>query len=271
MGRRKILEADHVGAVLIQQHNGDADIPGNVPRWDLQHKTRNAHDEYMRQRTTLRDDGFAEFYGQNDPVLQIGDTIRRHLTRPPGSEVPWRPCFRVATRQQHVPKCQGKRYIEPGDFNGRPLNEEEGDIPRGKRHVPPPVDNFARGATELLDIPKPLRHRVIDEATGKARSELTTVDLPADHLASPRGPKLVPDGAARRNRLPQVRAGDKLYSVVEFSPEFAATATAGLPRLCTVDKAATVVRVTNTWAEKDRAQRRQHDINEVRSLPKYHQ
>jgi hypothetical protein len=139
------------------------------------------------------------------------------------------------------------------------MSLEEGDVPRGRKHVQPA--SAGQLAEEMAMFQT--RHRVIDQSTGK----------PAAERASGRVEEEVPRGRAHgkegdRNGVPSMTAGDKLYSAVQFSPEYLANMNPARSRLG-VEKPASRADIQNTWAIKDQAQRYDRDVAEVRALPKY--
>lgn len=250
---RKIECPSTIGSVLIQPDSTNQFVPGSRPSWKLQHKARNEHDDNMREASLLKN-GFGEFYSQTAPSQKLADTAKRHLTQDAGKEETWRPCYKAVPQPAREPRAFGKRFIEP------PAARQDDDVPRGKKHVPPPSDSLGEEMAMFQS-----RRRVRNETTGVARAEEVT-DINTAEPASLEGRRHLRQGS--RNGLPQLSNGDKMYSHVQFSPEYLAMSNPARARLG-LEKPATRVEIANTWVVKDRQMQYQRDVSEVRALPNF--
>jgi hypothetical protein len=253
MGRRKLEQPDHVSEAIQQLLPYDNNLPGSTSHWRLQQKCHNEHTSDMRNREVLKD-GFAGFYEHVEPVDRIGDTVRRH---PPhqeyGVESSWRPCFRIVKNEVKPLLRRGKRALLPN------VAMSEDQIPRGKKHVPPPVDQLG-DEMELFQ-----RRRRARDSEGNPVAEKMS-DMNASPAPTGRG--RVDTLEKRRNGLPQVRTGDKNVSAVEYSAEYAAAMAPAMPKLNYAKVQAPIVLV-DQWARRENARVHQQDIQSVRNLPAY--
>lgn len=252
MPTRLIPQHESIGE-LLKQPEASQEIVGSRPRWALQSKYRDHNDSAMQEKHVLKD-GFAAFYSSTEPVVRIGDTVRRHLYRPDGQEAAWRPSCRPVEPVQQPPKAYGKRYVQAPGANHQ---EEIDDLPRGRRRVAPPPDQLPEESPMFQ-----LKHSVRDAETGQRVAEKMS-DL--NEREKPRGPKLVAS-ETRRNGLGQSSAGDKPYNALEVSPEYMATRNPARPR---VEPLQPRLPPIDQWARKEAGRQLQSEINEVRSLPKF--
>jgi hypothetical protein len=240
---------------LMQQPETAQVIHGQQPRWGLQKKQRGPHEEKMKEKHVLRD-GFTGFYGNTESVVKIGDTVRKHISRPDGQEAPWRPSCRPLEPTVPQPKAYGKRSVHaPGAGH----HEEVDDLPRGRRRCAPPVDQLPQESSMFQ-----LKHSVRDPETGERLADKTS-DMTAKE--KPRAPKLVNE-ESRRNGLGQSTPGDKPYAAVEVTAEYAANSNPARPRL-NLDPVQPRLPPIDRWASQEQARSRQTDIDQVRSLPNY--
>lgn len=250
MPTRLIPQQESMGQ-LLQQPETSQEIVNNKPRWAIQQKKRDHVDQAMAEKHMLRE-GFSGFYSQTEPVVKIGDTVRRHLTRRDGEEAPWRPSCKPIEPVTHAPRGYGKRYVEaPGAGH----HEEVDDLPRGKRRVAPPPDQLPAEAPMFQ-----LKHSVRDPETNQR-----VADRMSEEVVKARGPKSIPSDT-RRNGVGQATSGDKPYAAVEVSEEYMASRNPARPR---VEPVQAKLPPIDRWAAKETVRMRQSDIDNVRSLPNY--
>jgi hypothetical protein len=254
MPTKLIPQTESMGPLLAQPETSQA-IVNEHPKWALQRKYRNEHDDAMQERHTLKD-GFSGFYSHSEPVLKIGDTVKRHIHRPDGQEAPWRPSCRTLEPMEHPPRAYGKRNVPaPGEHQQQELD----DLPRGRRRVVPPRDQLQE------EVPMfQLKHTVRDAETGKRVADRIA---DADAPEKPRGPKLVAPGD-RRNGVGQATLGDKPYAAVEITSEYMTNRDPARPRL-NVEPVRSQLPPVDRWARKEDRRVRDLDIHQVRSLPNY--
>ena len=264
---RLILQSDSMGLLLQGpvEVPGSSDSPpgfqrwpGSAPRWALPSKHRNQFDRIAQEKATVTQ-GWPSFYaaadGNPDAEFRVGDTSRRHLVRPGATEATWKPCFKLVARGDHPLRSYGNKAVEPPQ-NRRREHEEVGDIPQGKKHISPPLDQLPKEMNMFQ-----LKHkvRVGDGSLANQRMSDPSVADP------PRGPKLVPM-ADRRNGVPVGALGDKPYSAVEVSPEYLGSMGSSKPRLG-LDKIAADARPADAWLAKQKVLSRHQDVACVRALP----
>eukprot|EP00672_Neobodo_designis_P018869 CAMPEP_0174846266 /NCGR_PEP_ID=MMETSP1114-20130205/12213_1 /TAXON_ID=312471 /ORGANISM="Neobodo designis, Strain CCAP 1951/1" /LENGTH=254 /DNA_ID=CAMNT_0016080529 /DNA_START=24 /DNA_END=788 /DNA_ORIENTATION=+ len=254
MPTRLIPQTESMGT-LLQQPETAQSIHGQHPRWGLQRKQRGPHEQAMADKHVLRE-GFSGFYGNTESVVKIGDTVRKHITRPDGQEAPWRPSCRPLEPTVPPPKAYGKRSVAaPGAGH----HEEVDDLPRGKRRVAPPQDQLP-GEAPMFQ----LKHSVRDPASGQRVADKVS-DM--SQKEKPRAPKSVAEDS-RRNGIGQATPGDKPYAAVEVTSEYASNRNPARPRL-NVEPVQTRLPPIDRWAAQEQARVRQSDIDQVRSLPTY--
>ena len=255
MGRRRIEEPTSVPDALKQLDPYINEVERSKPRWGLQQKAHNQYTKEMKERETLKD-GFAGFYAQPEPVgCRVGDTVRRRGNQPEyGKESEWKPCFRLVKYEVKPPRRYGKKALEPISA------KSEDEIPRGKKHVPPPGGDQLGGEMELFQT----KHRTLDEH-GKAVAERVT-DLSSTDPAKGTGRARIDTIEKRRNGIPMKTIGDKPVSAVEYSAEYAAAMSPAMPKLNYQRVIAPPV-VVDQWAMRERVRQHDADIHAVRTLP----
>jgi hypothetical protein len=248
----KLIAQPHHMNVLLQQPESSQHIVNGKPNWVLQTKGRNAHDLDMADKHLLRE-GFGAFYAQNEASQPIGDSSRRHVTVPAGKEAVGKLCFRLVERTASPGKAFGKRTVLPNQSE-----QTLDDVYRGKRRVEPPTSQL-QGEVAAFQ----LKH-VVRDAAGKR-----VADRVSDPNERDRSRKV---GAVaesdRRNGIPETTCGDKPYSAVEVTQEFATSQAPSLPRLG-YEKLTAKVAVVDEWGRKEKIREVKRDVAEVRALPKY--
>ena len=254
MPTRLIPQAESIAALMAQPETSQV-IPNQNPKWALQRKYRDFNDQSMQEKHMLKN-GFVGFYGAEESVVKIGDTVKKHITRPDGQESQWRPSCRPLDPVVHVPKAFGKRaLVPPGEHH----HEEIDDLPRGRRRCAQPRDQLPEEAAMFQ-----LKHTVRDAETGKRMADKVS-DM--DAKEPPRAPKNVPP-EARRNGLGQATLGDKPYASVEVTQEYSANRNPAKPRL-NLEPLQPRLPPVDRWAVKEDQRIRATDISQVRSLPNY--
>lgn len=256
---RLIPQCDNMSDLLAQPYPASApqSWSGARPQWSLQGKHRNQHDRIAEEKSTITkgwDSFFAPGTEGEAGGFRVGDTSRRHLTRPGATETAWKPCFKLVAPQPHSGHAFGKKAVPPPQLSKYP---ELTDIPQGKKHIQPPVDQLPQEMPLFQ-----LRHKVRDQDG----SSLVAQRIADPNVTEPpRGPRLVPM-ADRRNGVPVTSGGDKPYSAVELSMEYAASMGSTRPRLG-LEKIAPEKRPMDQWAAKQRVINRSLDVARVRALP----
>lgn len=253
MPTRLIPQKDSISNLVVQPDTAQ-EISHQSSRWTLPKKGRNIHDELMQDRIVLKD-GFVNFYQTEEPLTGLGDSCRRHFGQSGGSETTWKPCFKLVQAPDHQPKAFGKRAIEPPNTHNR---VEEGDMPRGRKRCPPPVDQLPKEAKMFQ-----LKGIVRDEEGERYMEKRCKVVL-EDIKRAPK--HVLPE--LRRNGVGQATCGDKPYSAVDYSNEFQAIQNPTFSRPG-VERQQPKAKVQNEFLQKERSANHARAVSEVRSLPEY--
>jgi hypothetical protein len=208
----------------------------------------------MKGQEALRE-GFASFLSETETSDRIGDNVRKHFVVPSGVEQQWRSCVHAVPAVEHAPKAFGKKF---GHDSPTGVGVEFHDIPRGMKHVPPPVDRLP----DEMPVFQHSRGRVINQ---DGINLFNAQSIPSEST----GPGHAQRRHGRdgdRNGIPVKNAGDHNIAAVELSPLFFSQ---GNKHRMDLEPPAKPMPRQNLFAAKEAQMALQKDRADVATLPKY--
>lgn len=239
----------------VQQYSDHATLgTSNQTGHHIQTRGRRENYQSMRGQEALRD-GFASFLSETEANEKIGDSARKHFYVPCAVESQWRSSVHAVPAVDHVPKAFGKRF---GHAPPSGTGVEYHDIPRGMKHVSPPLEKLP-DEMPLFQHP---RGRVINQ---DGINLFNAQSLEGDST-DPGHAQRKHGRSGERNGVPVKNPGDHNVAAVELSPLFFSQ---GQKHRLDLEPQAKPMPRQNLFAVKEANAALTKDRQDVASLPKY--
>mmetsp|Transcript_54732 Transcript_54732/g.62909 ORF Transcript_54732/g.62909 Transcript_54732/m.62909 type:complete len:289 (+) Transcript_54732:22-888(+) len=226
----------------------------NHTGYHVQARGRRENYQAMKGQEALRD-GFATFLSETEANEQIGDSTKKHFYVPCAVESQWRSCVHAVPAVEHVPKLLGKRF---GHAPPTGTGVEFHDIPRGMKHVTPPLEKLPN-EMPLFQHP---RGRVINT---DGINLFNAQSIPSETV-SPTHAQRRHGRDGDRNGVPMKNPGDHNIAAVELSPLFFSQ---GQKHRLDLEPQSKPMPRQNLFVAKEASAALSKDRQDVANLPKY--